>query len=479
MSPLRETLTSIRAAWLLGALVLGGPGYVVAYTTLPAISVSRSFSPSSAAPGQKVTITLSLKVGAIGSSPLRGLYLSESLPDVLTPASDTVKVNGAAIAAVKESLGPGALYSSCKTVRWVLEKAPGFSENHPLAASSTLVVTYEVTVPSTASGNLTFPGLGWVGMIPSLGDSGDHFGFEDTASTLPVMSPPKLTLSPPSLSFSAEEGGSNPASEAVLASNSGGGVLPPLSSAITYLSGGGWLTVTTSGSGNSQSLENSVDLAALSPDTYAATVKVSASGASNTPQSYTVSLVVSARPSKTQPTLDLSPTTLHFAVEEGGTAPPQTVSISNRGVGTLAQVSPSVHYVVGSGWLTVSASGSDNSQHLENLVLASTLAPGTYQATVSVASSGASNTPQSFVVFLDVTPRPGADAGAGGDPGARDGGATEMRPAEAGAGAARMSLSGGCAVAGSGRQPLPWVLLLVVAATLRRSRSHDSRRRFQ
>ncbi|GAG29765.1 unnamed protein product, partial [marine sediment metagenome] len=53
-----------------------------------------------------------------------------------------------------------------------------------------------------------------------------------------------------------------------------------------------WLTVTQSGSGNSQTLTNSVTLGSLTQGTYTCTVSVAAVGASNSPKSYIVTLVV-------------------------------------------------------------------------------------------------------------------------------------------------------------------------------------------
>jgi MYXO-CTERM domain-containing protein len=105
-------------------------------------------------------------------------------------------------------------------------------------------------------------------------------------------SSPKLALSPTSLSFTANLGGTNPGAKTVAVSNSGGGTLAAVSTQTTYGSGSGWLKVTTGGSGNSQSLANAVDVGGLGPGSHGATVKVSASGASNSPQSYSVSLDV-------------------------------------------------------------------------------------------------------------------------------------------------------------------------------------------
>ena len=70
----------------------------------------------------------------------------------------------------------------------MLETPPSWSEGRPIPASSTLVVTYEVTVPlDAANGALTFPGYTWVGMIAAQGSAGDHFGYEDSPATITVQ----------------------------------------------------------------------------------------------------------------------------------------------------------------------------------------------------------------------------------------------------------------------------------------------------
>ena len=66
-----------------------------------------------------------------------------------------------------------------------------------------------------------------------------------------------------------------------------------VSTQVDYGSGSGWLTVTRSGSGNSQSLTNSSVVSGLSAGSYNATVVVSCANAADSPQSYTVTLTVS------------------------------------------------------------------------------------------------------------------------------------------------------------------------------------------
>jgi Tol biopolymer transport system component len=103
---------------------------------------------------------------------------------------------------------------------------------------------------------------------------------------------PLLALAPTSLAFGAAAGGGNPAPKDVLVSNSGGGSLDNVSAS----DDAGWLNVSRSGSGNNQTLTNNVDIAGLVDGTYDANVDVSCANASNSPQTYTVRLVISQQP---------------------------------------------------------------------------------------------------------------------------------------------------------------------------------------
>jgi hypothetical protein len=169
----------------------------------------------------------------------------------------------------------------------------------------------------------------------------------------------------------------------------------------------------------------------------------------------------------TTPKLSLDPVVLTFTVQAGSTSPPtQTVSVANSGSDTLAAVKPSVSYVSGSGWLSVAASGSGNSQSLENSVDITGLVPDTYSATVEVSASGAANSPQSYAVSLTVTEGPSTtQADSGGS--SNDGGVTMIPPSLNGSGGGyddpgeeTHSLTGGCAIGSNAApEPLFWLLL--------------------
>lgn len=104
---------------------------------------------------------------------------------------------------------------------------------------------------------------------------------------------PTISLSPTSLTFSAVQGGANPAPQTVTITNSG-----PLGSTLNWSAtdDAAWLSLSpTSGSlasGASQPMTVSVDISGLGPGTYSATITVSDPNATNSPQTVGVTLVV-------------------------------------------------------------------------------------------------------------------------------------------------------------------------------------------
>ncbi len=116
-------------------------------------------------------------------------------------------------------------------------------------------------------------------------------------------STPSLSISPSSLSFSAQQNGSTPAAQSVSLSNTGGGTLPSWGASGNQ----SWLSVSpSSGSGNG-SISVSANPSSLAAGTYAGTVTVTASGASGSPQNISVSFTISGGGGDTtSPTVSLT-----------------------------------------------------------------------------------------------------------------------------------------------------------------------------
>lgn len=100
---------------------------------------------------------------------------------------------------------------------------------------------------------------------------------------------PTISVSPSSLSFSATQGGANPANQTISISNSGGGTLN-----WTASDDATWLTVSPSSGTAPSTLTASVSISGLAAGTFNATITISATGATNTPVSVPVTLTVNS-----------------------------------------------------------------------------------------------------------------------------------------------------------------------------------------
>ena len=103
-------------------------------------------------------------------------------------------------------------------------------------------------------------------------------------------SPPAITAGPASISFSAQQGETNPSTQTLSVWNSGGGTLNWSAS-----DNADWLTLSpTSGSstGDIDNITLSLDIAGMDAGNYAAVITISASGATNAPQTVAVNLTI-------------------------------------------------------------------------------------------------------------------------------------------------------------------------------------------
>ena len=130
--------------------------------------------------------------------------------------------------------------------------------------------------------------------------------------------------------FSWRIGGSTLPSQTVNITNAGGGTLT-----WSATSGSSWLTVSPNSGVGSGTLTLGINPAGLTAQTYNGAITVTASGATNGPQTISVVLTVNAAP---QPSLLLSGCRgqLSSFTLGGGTPASQTVNITNAGAGTLA-----------------------------------------------------------------------------------------------------------------------------------------------
>ena len=225
-------------------------------------------------------------------------------------------------------------------------------------------------------------------------------------AAITVLRPAAIGLSVSSLSFNVVSGGTE-ATQTVQVSDAGDDRVGALSvAAISYTAGQptGWLTATLAATAAPTPLSVRVAPAALAAGTYSATISVAAAGATNSPQTIVVTANVAVPPS-----LVLSSSAVNFNATGGGANPPaQTVNVTNGGSGTITALTATVTYTAGqpNGWLAATLGATSTPAVLTLTPTIGSLANGTYTATVSVAGTGAANSPRQIAVTLVVGPGP-------------------------------------------------------------------------
>ena len=213
-----------------------------------------------------------------------------------------------------------------------------------------------------------------------------------------------IALSRNSVAFDATEGGSSPAAQTVEVTNSETGTLSGLAVTIAYGTGQptGWLTATLNQTTAPATLTLQAATGTLPAGNYSAVVSVTAPVSGNSPQTVNVTFAVGAGPAM----IAVNPSGVTFEATAGGANPaPQTAAVTNSGNGTLTGLTATVSYAAGqpTGWLTAAWNQTTAPATLTLQATTGTLAAGTYNATVAVASPVAPNSPQNVSVTFTVT----------------------------------------------------------------------------
>jgi len=200
-----------------------------------------------------------------------------------------------------------------------------------------------------------------------------------------------LSVSPTSLSFSAQAGGA-PVSQTINVTSSSSGV-----SFFAFNNNISWLKVNPATGTTPSALTVTADPTGLLPSTYTGTLSI-IGGSSSVP--VTVTLTVGA--------VSVSPASVPFTYQMGGT-PPQstTVNISSAAPVTITLAAATTS---GVSWLQVSpTSGTSPGTAVlsVNQTVLLSLGVGTYNGTLTITpTSGASTTPVTVSVTLTVSPAP-------------------------------------------------------------------------
>lgn len=275
------------AAWLSVTPATGSGNGSIALSISPTGLSTGTHSAAvtvSATGAQPITIPVSVTVTAapvppsIGVSPTSLSFSAQQ--GAGDPSPQTLNISNTG--------GGTLLWSASDNAIWV---SPS-----PFSGTGNGIVTVRATTGSltagTYTGSVTISGEGVTSRVIPV-------TFNISAPPPPPPPPPQptISMSPSSLGFTATAGGSNPASKTILISNSGSGTL-----SWNVTDNANWLTATQSGS----SVVAAINAAGLAAGTYNAAITVTASGATNTPQTVPVTLTVSAAPPPTTGSVTLT-----------------------------------------------------------------------------------------------------------------------------------------------------------------------------
>ncbi|MGQ0812053.1 MAG: BACON domain-containing protein [Nitrospiraceae bacterium] len=232
---------------------------------------------------------------------------------------------------------------------------------------------------------------------PKGGKRRDTLPVNLTISSQPTA--PSISLSPPSLSFTGVAGGAAPAGQSFNLTNPSGGTLT-----WTVADNAAWLSVNPASgttTTESDSIPVTVNTGGLAAGNYSATISVSATAAKNSPLAVPVSLTLTAPAASPTPSIGVSPPSLSFSGATGGVNPPsKSLSITNTGASTLTWTLNK-----NANWLTLNMTSGTTMKETDNVVAGvntAGLAPGTYNATITLTANGSTNSPRQVPVTLTI-----------------------------------------------------------------------------
>jgi hypothetical protein len=221
-------------------------------------------------------------------------------------------------------------------------------------------------------------------------DSSSTSGSASILFSVSQMPQAVLAPSPTSFSFSAAQGGANPAAQPI-------SVTSNFAASFSIASSAAWLSVSPP-AGNTPATDSvSVNITGRAQGTYNGTLTFTPSDPASPSQTVPVTLTVS--PAPPPPALSVAPLSLSFSGQAGGANPgPQSIQINNTGGGTLSFTASKSQ-----SWLTVSPSSGSAPNTLTASVNIASLQAGSYSDSIQVSAAGAQNSPQTVGVTLTVS----------------------------------------------------------------------------
>jgi uncharacterized protein (TIGR03437 family) len=157
-----------------------------------------------------------------------------------------------------------------------------------------------------------------------------------------------------------------------------------------------WINLSATNGTTPGSVNVGVDSSRLTPGTYSGIVTVTAPGLAGSPMNIPINFTVNAG------TLAASPASLTFTTTQGGSQPAaQTVNVSSSLGGALSY-SVAVATTSGGNWLSANAASGTTPGSVSISANPSGLTAGSYNGSVTIASSGASGSPITIPVTFTV-----------------------------------------------------------------------------
>lgn len=203
-----------------------------------------------------------------------------------------------------------------------------------------------------------------------------------------------LAVSPISLTFSYQTGGATPISQTISVTST------PSTSFSAKTSGAAWLSISPTSGVTPGSIAVSVKPGSMAAGTYGASVSISSR---NRTVSVPVTLTITASTSN----LSVSPSSLAFGFQQGGTIPPsQNLSVASSSGGAISFTDSAS----AASWLSVNRTSGTTPASIGVSVNPGSLAVGTYTGSVQVSSNSGSAT---IPVTLTVTSSTSGGGGGG------------------------------------------------------------------
>lgn len=278
--------------------------------------------------------------------------------------------------------GAGSAVSTSGSIQYIAQSSPADS------------FSFTWTPPATNVGNVV------IYLAGARGFSGVSYTNSYTLAPAGTTTPETISVSSSTLAFSYS--GTAPATQTVQVTSSGAAI--PFTTSVSTTSGGNWLSATPPAGNTPLGVTVTANPAGLAVGTYTGTVSVASTGATNSPQTVSVTFDVTVAGPMPLPTIASTPASLKFAAATNTTpVAPQSLMIASSD-SSAQMLAATVSTATGGSWLSVSPATGSTPLTLSVMAAPAGLANGTYMGTVTLTGAGAANSPLMVPVTLTVGP---------------------------------------------------------------------------